>query len=117
MRDRRNIRWETMDKTNISSVKLVGYFETYNRSEGKSPKTITWYKEALGEQQARLPGIDIAKIKREAYDRGYEKAFDEWVIEFPCAGCGEEALVVPNSECHKAVRQFLKKNWGHSECV
>ena len=61
-------------------------------------------KEALGEQQARLPGIDIAKVRREAYGKGYEKGFDEWVIEFPCAGCGEEAPVIPDSGKSASVR-------------
>lgn len=47
MRSKKNTRWETMDKTNIPLAKLIDYFETYNRSEGKSPKTVTWYGEAL----------------------------------------------------------------------
>jgi len=74
-------------------------------------------KEALGEQEAKLPGIDIGKIRREAYDEGYDKAFDDWAIDFPCAVCRERLPITPNSDCHKAVKQFLKKNWGHPECI
>ena len=47
MRTRRNTRWETVDKSNIPLAKLIGYFETYNKSEGKSLKTVSWYNEAL----------------------------------------------------------------------
>lgn len=36
-----------MDKSNIPVTKLVEYFETYNRSEGKSSRTVSWYNEAL----------------------------------------------------------------------
>ena len=27
---------------------LIGYFEFHNRTEGKSPRTVDWYNQALG---------------------------------------------------------------------
>jgi len=36
-----------MDKENIHLQELIRYFDTYNRSEGKSPFTLRWYRETL----------------------------------------------------------------------
>ena len=47
MGSRRNGRWQDMDKGNISLAELIKYFDTYNRSEGKSPFTLRWYRQSL----------------------------------------------------------------------
>lgn len=47
MGSRRNLNWQNMNKGNISLAELIQYFETYNRSEGKSVKTVHWYDEVL----------------------------------------------------------------------
>lgn len=44
---KRNRRWDEMDKSRLPLEKLIAYFETYNRSEGKSPRTVHWYNEVL----------------------------------------------------------------------
>ena len=36
-----------MDKSNIPLAELIQYSDTYNRSEGKSPRTVHWYHEVL----------------------------------------------------------------------
>ena len=36
-----------MDKGNIHLKDLIRYFDTYNRSEGKSPSTLRWYNQTL----------------------------------------------------------------------
>ncbi len=36
-------RWETMDKGNTSLDKLMLEYEAFNRTEGKTDKTIQWY--------------------------------------------------------------------------
>jgi len=43
----KNWRWEDVDKNSISLTRLAQYFDTYNRSEGKSPKTLRWYNQVL----------------------------------------------------------------------
>jgi site-specific recombinase XerD len=43
----RNRRWQDMDKGGTSLDRLARHFEAYNRSEGKSPKTIIWYSRVL----------------------------------------------------------------------
>ena len=40
MKERRNLRWEEMDKGEMELNQLIQHFEIFNRSEGKSPKTI-----------------------------------------------------------------------------
>ena len=47
MRSRRNLRWQEMEKRNIQLQDLIRYFDTYNRSDGKSPSTLRWYNQAL----------------------------------------------------------------------
>ena len=47
MRGKRNIRWEDVDKGDIELRQLIQHFEVFNRSEGKSPRTVSWYSEAL----------------------------------------------------------------------
>jgi len=44
---RRNLRWEEVDKSNILLDKLIRHYESFNRSEGKSPRTISWYSDTL----------------------------------------------------------------------
>ena len=36
-----------MDKGNIHLAELIKYFDTYNRSDGKSPATLRWYDQTL----------------------------------------------------------------------
>lgn len=44
---RYNRRWEEMDKTNIPLETLFETYALFNRSEGKSEETITWYDNKL----------------------------------------------------------------------
>ena len=43
MKSRKNFRWSDVRKNNMELKDLVNYYETFNRSEGKSPKTVKWY--------------------------------------------------------------------------
>ena len=43
----RNKRWQDMDKGDTPLDRLARHFEAYNRSEGKSPKTVMWYSRVL----------------------------------------------------------------------
>ena len=40
-------RWETMDKGNVSLDKLMLQYEAFNRTEGKTEKTVQWYNLSL----------------------------------------------------------------------
>lgn len=43
MSRKRNARWQDMDKGNIELAQLIKHFESFNRSERKSPRTVEWY--------------------------------------------------------------------------
>ena len=43
----RNRRWEEVEKDSIELSALARHFELYNKTEGKSPRTIDWYNQAL----------------------------------------------------------------------
>ena len=47
MSERHNARWEDMEKGNINLSRLIKHFESFNRSEGKSPRTLEWYTYVL----------------------------------------------------------------------
>ena len=47
MRIRHNARWEDMEKGTINLSRLIKHFESFNRSEGKSPRTLEWYTYVL----------------------------------------------------------------------
>ena len=58
------------------------------------------------------------KTYEEGLDRGYELAKDDYRIWFYCISCGGESYIIPNSNVHKAIIEYLKKQgWGHSECL
>ena len=44
---RHNAQWEDMEKGNIDLPRLIKHFESFNRSEGKSPRTLEWYTYVL----------------------------------------------------------------------
>ncbi|MGQ9656017.1 MAG: tyrosine-type recombinase/integrase [Thermodesulfobacteriota bacterium] len=52
----RNRRWEDVDKDSIELRELIRHFELYNRTEGKSQKTVDWYNVTLRQLQAFLVG-------------------------------------------------------------
>jgi site-specific recombinase XerD len=47
MKSRKNFRWSDVKKNNMELAELVKYYETYNRSEGRSLETVKWYREVL----------------------------------------------------------------------
>lgn len=87
-----------------------------------------------------ITGKSISQIIRETlfyaekeysdvYDKGYEEGHDfgldygyrkgkiDWQIKIPCDCCEEDLYLVPNSDWHKVIKDYLKKcNWGHKEC-
>lgn len=59
MAARRNQRWEDVKKGGIDLGQAVQHFDTYNRSEGKSPRTVEWYNDVLDlfQQWLRSEGL------------------------------------------------------------
>jgi integrase/recombinase XerC/integrase/recombinase XerD len=47
IRTAKNLRWDEVEKDSIELQVLAKHFELYNRTEGKSSKTIDWYNLAL----------------------------------------------------------------------
>lgn len=43
----RNRRWQELEKDNIPLERLAQHFEAFNRSEGKSPRTVEWYSRVI----------------------------------------------------------------------
>ena len=47
MRKAGKARWEAMDRQEVDLSTLIEIFETHNRTDGKSPRTVGWYNEVL----------------------------------------------------------------------
>ena len=60
---RRNIRWEEVDKSNIPLDRLIRHYESFNRTEGKSPRTISWYSDTLHTFEVFLKKRDRALLR------------------------------------------------------
>lgn len=72
MKKIRNFRWGEMKKGHIELPQLIRHFESFNRSEGKSPRTIEWYTYVLDffyhwlqetELPTHLQGIGEAEVR------------------------------------------------------
>ena len=68
----RNWRWEELEKDSIALSVLAQHFELYNKTEGKSLKTIDWYNLALkqfhrflmeSERSTRLGDLCEAEVR------------------------------------------------------
>ncbi len=64
-------------------------------------------------------------IRREGFNDGYEDGYDGGVsagkrrhqIGYSCKVCGQRIDVVPNSDSHKAIVQYMHDHgWRHSSC-
>ncbi len=67
-----NLRWEDIDMSEVELAKLVSHFALSNRSEGKSPKTGSWYTEMLLDyarwlqangHRATLAGLNLISVR------------------------------------------------------
>ena len=48
MVERRNRRWPEVPKDDIPLERLAQHYEAFNKSEGKSPRTVEWYSRVIG---------------------------------------------------------------------
>lgn len=53
----KNKRWQELEKGSILLERLAQHFEAYNRSEGKSPRTVEWYGRVLRHFGKYLNGV------------------------------------------------------------
>jgi len=52
-----------------------------------------------------------------AYELGYYNGTEDSEIWFYCSICGEKMPIIPNSESHKALLQYMDEHdWGHISC-
>jgi len=65
MKVRKNSRWQEMDKSSMELSRLIQFYETFNRSEGKSYRTVDWYTEVLN------LFLDWLKLKEKPTNLGY----------------------------------------------
>ncbi len=69
---KKNWRWEELTKESFELAELTKEYELYNRTEGKSPKTICWYNLSLkqfqrflieSEQSTKLASLEEKQVR------------------------------------------------------
>jgi len=84
------------------------------RLDGAGLSFAQFVKSQLGVLELKMP--DVKKIERDAYQKGYAKAVNEYRIQINCQQCGKPITVMPNSQMHKAIIDHLEGLWNHAEC-
>lgn len=57
------------------------------------------------------------KARISGYNHGFQNAKRAYRIWIFCNVCGKAIDILPNSDTHKAIVDYLKKGrWGHPEC-
>ena len=70
-------------------------------------------RESLGVQKPL-----IEKIEKAAWNKGYDRAEEDYRIRYPCSKCGRVIEMLPGSSWHKAIMEFLKeKGFKHLKCL
>jgi len=113
------MRWNDMNHDDAHLEKLIHQFEAFNRSEGKPPKTIAWYRTSLGLFMDYLHGHGITpalgnvdvNLAREyiLYMQGRKRYQDH-----PGTPEQEQLLSPISIQCYvRAIKSFF--NWLYKE--
>ena len=100
-----SIRFSRMDLLRIKEL-----------AEMNETKLSVMVKEALLEHVGNMD-----KLYQEAFSEGYDdgliQAKKKYKIRYPCCRCGELTSILPNSDEHKDIIIYMKKQgWHHGEC-
>ena len=94
----------------------------------KNNPTITFRMKKHEKERIRLmvesSGKSISQLVRENllqaeknYSDAYEKGKEQHRIWIFCNVCGKAIYILPNSNDHKAIIEYMKENrWGHPNC-
>ena len=112
-------RWDTMDKSNVPLDKLVLQFQAFNKSEGKTHKTIPWYDTSLRLFTDYLDKINVNPVLGEIT----LELVREYILDLqtrhkfgdhPSTPRQEELLSPQTIQCYvRAVKAFF--NWLYKE--
>ena len=60
---------------------------------------------------------EYEKIRIDGYNHGYRNAKRKYRTWHFCNVCNNAIDILPNSDAHKAIIQFMKEgSWGHPQC-
>ena len=113
------MRWDSMNKNDTPLEKLILQFEAFNRSEGKTAKTVRWYNTGLGLFVDYLRGasvtpilgnVDIGVVREYILHLQKRKKFED----HPITPRQDELLSPVSINCYvRAVRSFF--SWLYRE--
>ena len=114
-----NKRWERMNKSDVSLDKPMFQYEVFNRTEGKTDKTIEWYNQSLHQLNAflrqnghsnLLKDLDLELIRTYILHLQKRHRF----VDHPYVPAKDERLAPATVENHvRAIRAFF--SWLHRE--
>ncbi len=95
------------EKHPVVSVRLPRELKEFldNHKENKS------YAEMVKE------GLENAAKLQEQFEKGYEKGRRDFEIWVYCSECGRRGTVIPNSEVHEMIIEFLADKVACAECI
>ena len=113
------MRWDSMNKNDTPLEKLILQFEAFNRSEGKTAKTVRWYNTGLGlfvdyfggaSVTPILGNVDIGVVREYILHLQKRKKFED----HPITPRQDELLSPQTINCYvRAVRSFF--SWLYRE--
>jgi site-specific recombinase XerD len=113
------MRWDSMDKDKTPLEKLVLQYEAFNRSEGKTSKTVSWYNTSLylfldylrGQGiEPTLGSVDIGVVRDYVLHLQKRNKF----AEHPTTPSRGELLAPTSIQCYiRAIKAFF--NWLYKE--
>ena len=113
------VRWDLMNKDNTPLEKLVLQYEAFNRAEGKTARTVSWYRSCLGlfldylrEQKIEpvLGSVDTNVVREYILHLQGRNRYDD----HPFTPRQDQPLSPVSIQCYvRAVKAFF--NWLYKE--
>jgi hypothetical protein len=57
--------------------------------------------------------IDFKNEVEKSYWEGYYRAREDYCIWYYCDACGRRIVIYPDSEEHKDIMEYMRRNWVH----
>jgi hypothetical protein len=78
---------------------------------------------------AKISGKPVSELVRMAllgqekdftkeYNESYNRGMNNWALWHYCSVCGQAITIIPNSDAHKAIIEYMTKfGWAHPNCL
>jgi len=96
---------------------LQDRLQKVRKAEGKSIADILRIGVGLLEVKVRQEEQIREGAYEEGMEKGYELAFDQYSVSYPCSVCGKSITVESEEEKEFITRKMREARWGHADCL